>query len=319
MRVFTRVVETGSFSRASDQLGIPRSTASKLVSDLERHLGVELVERTTRKVRVTQEGRDYYVRAHRIVHEVDDADNALRDRPHSPKGPLRIEATSSFANLVLIPSLADFRARYPDIVLSVGISDRYVDLVAEGVDCAIRASNEETTPLVAHHLFSFENVTFASRSYLERRGIPETPDALADHDLIGYFSAATGKPMPLLFARDGRRREIERFALSTNETTGYVNMIKAGLGIGQNFREIIRPQLESGELVPILEEWTRPRMHYCIVYPPGRVVHARLRAFIDWAVARFAIGNSQPVWTVESFKDPYLRMDQANVMPGNVK
>lgn len=289
MRVFVRVVETGSFARASDQLDIPRSTSSKLVADLERHLGAKLLQRTTRKTVVTAEGQDYFAHAQRIVHDVDGADNALRDRPLRPHGPLRIETTSSFANLVLIPALADFRRQYPDIVLSVGISDRNVDLVGEGVDCAIRASNQEGTPLTAHRLFSYESVTFASRAYLDHAGIPATPAALRDHELVGYFSAATGKPIPLVFARDGKRIEIDRFSIAANESTGYVNMIRAGLGIGQNFREIIRPQLESGELVTILDEWGRLPMSYCIVYPPNRLIHARLRAFIDWATKRFAV------------------------------
>ncbi|MBT9386148.1 LysR family transcriptional regulator [Pseudooceanicola sp. CBS1P-1] len=287
MRVFTRVVETGSFARAADQLGLPRSSASKLVRDLEEHLGVLLLHRTTRRVSVTQEGQAYFPTAQRVLHELEQAETALRGRDLKPRGPLRIEVASSFANLMLIPALPDFAARYPDITLSVGISDRSVNIVGEGVDCAIRAGEADVTSFIARRLFAYQTVTFAARSYLERRGVPQTPEALEGHDIVGYFSAASGKPWPLHFARRGRQVTVERFTMAANDGTGHVNMIRAGLGIGQNLREIIAPQLASGELVTILDDWTLPEIPYALIYPSRRLVHDRLRVFIDWTVARF--------------------------------
>lgn len=289
LRVFVRVVDANSFSKASHQLNLPRSSVSKLVAQLEAHLGAKLFHRTTRKLAITQEGADYYERTRLLIGEIDGADAQIRERRLKPSGALRIEATSAFANLMLIPALPAFRQAYPDITLSVGISDRKVDLIEEGVDCAIRGGVLADASFVARRLLTYEHITFASRAYLARAGVPRDPrELLEHHDLVGYFSAATGKSIPLTFERGGDNVEIDRFSIAANESTGHVGMILAGLGIGQSFRRLIQQHLDSGELVTILDDWKRPPVPFHIIYPANRTPSGKLRAFIDWAVATFA-------------------------------
>lgn len=290
MRTFVRVVEAGSFSRAADQLSIPRSTVSKLIADLERHLGAKLIQRTTRTATVTPEGADYYGQIAPLVIELDEIDAAIRGKRVTPQGRLRVEVTSSFANLFLIPALPDFMRKYPEVVLEVGITDRTVDIVGEGVDCAIRVGELRDTTLIARRLFVFTNAVCASPQYLARKGTPLTPEELRrDHDIVGYFSAATSRPLPLVLQRGDQREEIDRFNILANESTGHVTMLLAGLGIGQNIREIMQPHINSGELVTVLDDWSQPQMPFHLLYPPNRHQSARLRAFIDWIVSRTSL------------------------------
>ena len=172
---------------------MPRSTVSKLIADLEAHLGVQLMHRTTRRLSVTAEGQEYYQSAARLVVELDAADGAVRGRKLKPRGHVRIDAPTSFANCLLIPALPDFHQQYPDVTLAIGIDDRPVNIVGEGVDCAIRAGELRDLGLVARRIAEFDYVTCASPAYLNRKGIPGSPAGLAQgHALIGHFSAATG-------------------------------------------------------------------------------------------------------------------------------
>ena len=288
MRVFTRVVEAQSFSRAAEQLAMPRSTVSKLVAELEKDLGTQLIHRTTRRLSITADGADYYTSAARIVGEIETTHRDLRERNHAPSGTLRIEVPSSFANNMLIPALRDFRRRYPNLVLSVGIGDRSVNIVGEGVDCAIRAGELADTSLIARRLFDFHDVTFAARSYLERYSTPHTPDDLThDHQLVGYFVASSSKVLPMVFERDGHFTAVDNFAILANESTGHINMIRSGLGIGQNLLETIQPYLDTGEIVTVLDDWKREPIPFHLIYPPNPVMSSRQRTFIDWMIERF--------------------------------
>lgn len=288
MRAFVRVVETASFSRAADLLALPRSTVSKLVADLEKHLSAKLMNRTTRKVSATTEGLEYYEHAARLVAEIDEADNAVRGRKVRPHGHLRVDAMASFANRLLIPSLPDFRRRYPDVTLALGIGDRTVNIVGEGVDCAIRAGELRDSSMIARQLLELRYVTCASRVYLERKGTPSSPaDLLENHALLGYFNAATGRLESMIFDNGHERHEIEAFDMSVNDGNGYIDMMLAGLGIGQPLQHFIQPQLDSGELVPILQEWKRPAIPLSVLYPPSRHQSARLKVFVEWALDAF--------------------------------
>lgn len=288
MRAFVRVVETNSFSRAADQLSLPRSTVSKLVTDLESHLGVKLIERTTRSVAVTAEGTAYYERAARLVGEIDEADNAIRGAGLKPGGHLRIDVPNSFAQTLLIPALPDFARQFPDMTLALGISDRTVNIIGEGVHCAIRAGELTDPAMIARRLMELSYVTCAAPDYLERHGVPATPDDLRiGHSIVGYFSAATERASPLIFEKDGERLELDCRCFSANDGEGQIEMMRKGLGIGQNLKRFVQPFLDSGELVPVLENWSRPVLPFHLVYPPGRHQSAKLRAFIDWMVQRF--------------------------------
>ena len=162
MRAFVRVIETGSFTQAADFLALPRSTLSKLVSDLESHLGIKLLNRTTRTVTATSDGLAYYQHAARLVAEVDSLDSDIRSNGLTPSGHLRIDAPSSFATSLLIPAMADFQREYPDISVALGVSDRAVNLVGEGVDCVIRAGRLDELSMVGRQLNDLDYATCAA-------------------------------------------------------------------------------------------------------------------------------------------------------------
>lgn len=295
MRAFVRVVETGSFSRTADQLALPRSTVSKLVTDLEKHLGIKLMLRTTRAVAATADGLEYYRHVMRLVAEVDDIDNAARGKTLTPGGHLRIDAPASFANCLLIPALPDFQRAYPDVTIALGISDRHVNIVGEGVDCVIRAGRLDDMSMIGRKLADLDYVTCATPGYLERMGTPSTPhDLQAGHVQAAYFFGASGKPEPLIFERGGERVEMHRSVFSTNDGNGLKEMLVAGLGVGQHFRRIVQPYLDTGQLVPLLEDWSRPAFPLHVIYPPNRHQSARLKVFIDWVMQTFGDAPRTP-------------------------
>ena len=288
MRAFIRVVETGSFSRTADQLALPRSTVSKLITDLEKHLGIKLMQRTTRAVAPTSDGLEYYDHAMRWIADMDAVESAVRSKKLKPSGHLRIDAPASFANGLLIPELADFHGKYPDITIAVGISDRPLNIVEEGVDCVIRAGKLGDMAMIGRKIAELQYVTCAAPGYLARKGIPSSPDDLkANHAAACYFFPSTGKPESLIFERAAERIEIGNCVFSTNEGEGLKEMLLAGLGIGQHFRRIVQPYIDAGELVPVLEDWTRPAMPFHVLYPPNRHQNARLKAFVDWVIEKF--------------------------------
>ncbi|HEY4200282.1 MAG TPA: LysR family transcriptional regulator [Devosiaceae bacterium] len=284
VRTFVRIVESGTFAKAADSLRLPRSTASKLIHDLEDHLGTRLVQRTTRTVIVTPEGAEYYGRAVRLLAEFDEMDAAAANARAQPKGRLRIDIGSSLANLVLIPALPQFRALYPEIELQLGVSDRPIDLIGEGVDCVIRGGALPDTSLIARRICALDYVTCAAPSYLASHGLPSAPSDLEQgHVLASYFSSLTGRPFPLYFQRGDEAIELTiRAMVAVNESTAHLSSLIAGLGIGQTFRHTARQHLDNGSLVPILEGWSRPAHPLHVMYPPNRHLNAKLRIFVDW-------------------------------------
>ncbi|MBJ2155138.1 LysR family transcriptional regulator [Variovorax sp. IB41] len=288
MRAFVRVVETGSFSRTADQLALPRSTVSKLITDLEKHLGIKLMQRTTRAVAPTSDGLEYYEHAMRWIAKMDSVESAVRGKKLNPSGHLRIDVPASFANGLLIPELADFHHQYPDITVAVGISDRPLNIVEEGVDCVIRAGKLGDMAMIGRKVTELQYLTCAAPAYLERKGIPSSPEDLqSHHDAACYFFAATGKPELLVFERGNERFEIGNCVFSANEGEGLKEMLLAGLGVGQHFRRVVQPYLDAGQLVPVLEDWSRPAMPFHVLYPPNRHQNARLKAFADWVIQKF--------------------------------
>ncbi len=296
LRVFVRIADAGTFSRAADSLNMPRPTVTKLVQELEAHLDVKLLQRTTRRVTVTAEGIAYYERAVRLIDEVEDMDAAVAHTRVQPRGRLRIDIGSSLANLILIPALPDFRARSPDIQIYLGVSDRPVDLIEEGVDCVIRAGTLPDTSLVARRIAEFDYVTCASPAYLATHSVPTHPHQLEHgHCLIRYFSPQTGKPRPLLFHRGGEALEINRgTTMAVNESTARLTALVAGLGISQTYRFMARPHIERGALVPLLQEWDRPRHEVRLLYPSNKHLQAKLKVFVDWVSETFAPFDCRP-------------------------
>jgi LysR family transcriptional regulator, regulator for bpeEF and oprC len=289
IRTFVRIAEAGNFAKAADSLNLPRSTASKLIADLEDHLGTKLIQRTTRTVTVTPEGAAYYERAMRLIGELEGMDAALSDTRSQLKGRLRVDISSSLANLILIPALPDFRGRYPDVEVYLGVSDRPIDLISEGVDCVIRGGELSDTTLIARRICELGYVTCAARSYIEAHGMPTAPSQLGHgHHVTSYFSSLTGKTHPLYFHRGDEIIEINlRTMAAVNESTAHLSVLLAGLGVGQTFRFFAQPHIDSGRLVAVLEDWTRPKHPLHVMYPPNRHLNAKLRVFVDWVAQVF--------------------------------
>jgi DNA-binding transcriptional LysR family regulator len=296
LRTFVRIAEAGSFGRAADHLNIPRSTASKLIQDLEQMLGTRLIQRTTRQATVTPEGAAYYERALRLLADLDEMDGEARRTRVQPRGRLRVDIGSSLANLALIPALPAFQARYPDIDLRLGVSDRNADMVGEGIDVAIRGGELADSSLIARKLCELDMIVCTHRSYVERHGLPVHPSALEDgHRIVSYFSSLTGKPFNLRFERDGEVVEVQpRGNVAVNESTAHLTALVAGLGIGLNFRFQVQPWLDTGELVQVLPEWRQARMPLYAMYPQARHMNAKARVFIDWAVEVFGALDGRP-------------------------
>jgi DNA-binding transcriptional LysR family regulator len=289
LRVFVRIAQAGSFAKAADSLDLPRSSVSKLLQDLEQHLRIKLVERSTRALTITPEGEAYRERAIRLLADLEEMDASATGARASPRGRLRVDVGSSLANLVIIPALPDFHARYPDVELMLGVSDRPVDLIGEGVDCVIRGGALADTSLIARRLCMLNSVTCAAPAYLAAHGVPDHPlDLEARHLAVTYLFPHTGRSLPLQFSRDQETYEIHpKSAASVSESTGHMTALLAGLGVGQVFGFSARAHIAEGRLVPLLRDWSQPTLPIHLVYPATRHQSARLRAFADWAVEIF--------------------------------
>jgi LysR family transcriptional regulator for bpeEF and oprC len=289
IRAFARVVEAGSFTRAAASLDMPNATMSKSVQELEAHLGVRLLQRTTRRVTVTAEGQEYYAKARRVLKDLEDIDTSFNTARSTPRGQLRIDVGGSTARDVLIPLLPDFMARYPEIRIDLGVSDRSVDLVGDNVDCVIRGGPLDDSSLIARQIGHAEMVTCATPAYLKQHGVPAYPDELKNgHKLVGYLSTRTGRAFPFRFLHDGKQSEIAtEYRIGISESNAHLAACVAGIGIVQTFAYSVETSLRDGTLVEILKSWRPPSYPFHVVYPHNRHVTQRLRVFIDWLVEQF--------------------------------
>ena len=290
MRLFTRVVERGSFSAAALDLGLARSTATEAIKGLEADLGVRLLDRTTRHVAATLDGEDYYRRCIAILADVEEAEGAFR--AGNPDGLLRIDAHPHLTRNFLLPGLPTFLARYPDLRIHFGQGDRYVDLVREGFDCVIRAGELEDSGLIARRLGALGEVTVASPAYLARHGVPKTPDDLAGHLAVGFISSRTGEVMPLELIENGRTRYVTLKTRVTANDSGTANALaRTGFGLVQAPRYHFAEALETGAMVEVLPDFPPPPTPLTALYPQNRHTALRLRVFLEWVQTIFAGGE----------------------------
>lgn len=287
MRVFTRIVECRSFTRAAADLNLPRATVTEAIQALEARLGVRLLQRTTRQVAPTLEGEAFYSRCLQLIAEVEDAENAFSTG--QPRGRLRIEVHGTMARLLLCPRLPEFLARYPEIALDISEGDRFVDLVREGVDCAIRIGPLRDSELVARRLTLLPEVTCASADYCARHGVPRQLDDLqAGHTMVGFQSSALGAVLPLVFSVGGALQQVSLpTRLRVSGAEAYAGAALAGLGIIQAPRYRLQDDLAAGRLVALLEDCPPPPLPVSLVHARGRLPSPRLRAFIDWVSGVF--------------------------------
>lgn len=291
MQAFVRVVEAGTFTKAADSLNLPKPTVTRLIQMLETHLQTKLLNRTTRRVTVTADGAAAYDRALRLLSEMDELESSMSRAKANPRGRLRIDVGAAVAHLLLIPALPDFHARYPDIQIDLGVSDRPVDLIGENVDCVLRAGEITDQSLVARRIGEFHTILCATPDYVKRRGIPRHPNDLEGdaHRVVSYFSHRTGQPYPLTFTKAGERLELSpRYVLSVNDSTANIAAGLAGLGIVRTTTFQARTHIDNGTLVPILLDWCADSIPLYVVYPPNRHLSTKLRVFVDWVAELFA-------------------------------
>lgn len=290
MEVFVQVVDTGGFTRASENLKLPKATVSTLIQSLEDSLSVKLLNRTTRHVSVTADGEAYYERCIRILSEVRDAEDSVGRNRLSPAGRLRVDAPTGLASTVIIPALPDFFARYPDIQLELGCSDRQVDLVEEGVDCAIRGGRRlADSRLVARRVGTMNYVTCASPVYLEQHGRPMHPNDLVNHRCVNYFSARTGKVFDWYFTQNDQRLQVTLSShMAVSDSYAYTAAGLSGLGIIQMADFLMAEMIAEGRLMTILDDWSNEPLPIHVVYPQNRHLSAKVRVFVDWATELFS-------------------------------
>lgn len=287
MQAFVRVVETGSFTRAAETLQLSRTTVTQLVQQLEARLQVRLLHRTTRKVSVTAEGAACHARMVRLLADLDEVESGVAADAAQPRGRLRIDVPSPFARLRLIPALPDFHARYPDIHLDIGVSDREVDVIADNVDCVIRGGVADDPALVARPLPPLQFHFHASPAYLQHHGHPQHPHELdgPQHRTVGLLSTRSGRLRAVIAQRGEERVQVQgRHWLALDDGDACLAAVLAGLGVAALPDYMSAGPVARGELLPVLPGWQLPPMPMHIMFAPNRHMSQRLRVFIDWVV-----------------------------------
>ena len=287
MRVFTRVVERRSFTLAAEDLGLPRSTVTDAVKQLEARLGVRLLERTTRQVNPTLDGEAHYRRCLSLIADLEEAEAAFGGA--KPKGLLRVDVHGTLARHFVLPLLPDFLAEYPGIELYMSEGDRLVDLVREGIDCVLRVGDLQDSDMIARRVAMLEEITCAAPAYIERYGQPASVDDLDGHLMVGFHSSGSGALLPLEFTVDGALREMTlRATVSVNGAESLVAAARLGLGLIQVPRYHIEDDLKRGTLVAVLPDCPPSPTPVSLLYPRNRQLSPRVRVFIDWMTRAFA-------------------------------
>ena len=292
MQLFARVVETGSFTAAAGALGISRALASKLIQTLEESLGVRLLNRTTRRVSLTDAGRNYYQRISEILAQLAEAEAEAAEMQVEPRGRMRVSAPISFSVRHLAPALSEFQRRYPRVELELELSDRVVDLVDEGFDLAIRIGKLADSSLVARRIAPACLVMVASPDYLERAGTPRVPADLLKHNFMIYTLATRRDEITLERGDESVATRIRGNLLVDNGDYIAAAAI-GGHGISVLPTFIINEHLKRHELVPVLQEWKIPSIGIYAVYAQTRSLPAKTRVLIDFLVERF---GPEPYW-----------------------
>jgi DNA-binding transcriptional LysR family regulator len=298
MRVFAKVVEGASFTGAAARLGISASMVSQHVKELEERLGARLLNRTTRKVSLTETGRAYYERCARLLADLEETEQAVSDMHAAPRGELRINATPSFGILQLAPAIADFTARFPGISVELMLSERLVDLVAEGFDVAVRVEEPPDSSLIARQLAPCRMVICGAPSYFERHGMPRTPSDLTAHNcltvagnVLSYYRAWH------LTAADGTVLNISPMG-NLRSNSGAVLIVAAFAGHGLVYLPtyFVGEALQSGRLVTVLDDYMAPPLTLRALYPHNRHLSAKVRALVDFLASRFGRGPPWDSW-----------------------
>lgn len=301
LQAFVRVVEAGSFTKAAQTLNMSKASVTQLIQQLEARLRVKLLNRTTRRVAVTAEGEAYYERVVRLLTDLEDADTSLSGAAVVPRGRLRVNVPSPVARMILLPALPAFHARYPEIQVDMGVSDRMVDLIGENVDCVLRGGELADSSLVARRLGDLPVGIYAAPSYLARAGSPAHPSELegTHHRIVGFLRPRSGTIAPITLQRNDERVVIHgRHVVALDEGNAYLAAGVAGMGVLWLPRFMAQAHHSQGELFELFDGWQADHIPMHVAFPPNRHVNAKVRVFIDWMAALMEV-HRVPAGTAE--------------------
>ncbi|HVN35930.1 MAG TPA: LysR family transcriptional regulator [Casimicrobiaceae bacterium] len=285
---FSRVVEAGSFARAAERMGVSVSAVSRQVAELEAHLNVRLLNRTTRRLSLTESGQAFFDRSVQLLADLEEAEMAVTSASVVPRGTLRLTCSATFGSRHLAPAIAAFAARHPQMRFDVELSERFVDLVDEGFDLAVRIGGAGSQNVVARRVGATRVLCCAAPSYLERHGEPREPEELAKHKCLSYEYLPTRNVWTFRDPKGGERSVRIDGSVHSNNGRFLVGLAAEGIGISREPDFISAPDLRAGRLQPILREFESPPLPIYVVYPSRRHLSAKVRAFADFLSERFA-------------------------------
>ncbi len=282
-RIFVRVVECASFTRAADMFGMPRSSVSAAIQDLEARVGTRLLHRTTRRVTPTQDGATFYDRCMRVIADVEETESLFRQAAAGPSGMLRIDVPGRIGRIVIAPALPGFFARYPDIEIRLGVTDRAVNLVEESIDCVLRVGPLADSGMIARSIGELSLINVASPDYIARYGIPTAPGDLHRHRAVRYASPSSGRVEDWEWAEDGTVKTMAMTgSVTVNSAEAYIACCQAGLGLIQIPAYDVRAHLAAGELVEVMPDHRAAPLPMTLLYPHRQHLSQRLQVFADW-------------------------------------
>jgi LysR family transcriptional regulator for bpeEF and oprC len=284
MRAFVRIVEANSFSKAAETLDVPRAALTATIQKLEAALGVQLLQRTTRRLSLTPEGADYLRDCHDILQALELAESRFKGRDAaSPRGRLRVELPATLGKNLILPQLATFHALYPGLELVISFTDRLVDLTEEGADCAVRVGKLQDSSMIGRQIGTMPFLLCAAPAYIAQHGVPTTVADLQAHRSVMHFSGRTGRAFDWELWVDGGWVKVAlEGPVAVNDADANLALALQGLGLARCARYQVRQHLLDGSLVAVLPDAPLPALPISLVYPKGRMATAKLRVFADW-------------------------------------
>lgn len=297
LELFIQIAECGSIGRAAKGLGLSNPAASRYLSALESRLATRLVERSTRRLYLTPEGREFYERARGAIAELRDAESLIQSKALSPSGVLRVSASLSFSMQQIAPRLVRYRQLYPNVKVHVEVANRYLDMIDEGIDVAIRTREfEPDSNITIRRLASTRRVLCASPSYLARAGVPRSPEDLRGHHFLLYVLANRAHELRLTLGEETQVIQVEG-VLESNDGQVLRAAALEGMGILIQPSYIVYEDIVAGRLVPVLNDWDLPRLQINIAYPSRKHLSTKVRSFIDFMVDEFGRNGYERKWT----------------------
>jgi len=288
IEIFIKAAETGSFTKAASELGIGAPAVSRSIARLEKRLGTQLFSRSTRTIRLTDDGQTYFNESRDALRQLLNAENAISGKQQEPSGQLRISVPTTYGHYRIMPLIAEFLERYPNVEMEVNISNQNIDFIQQGYDLAIRLGTPQDSRLVARKIEDAALGVYAAPEILKRTGKPETPQDLERMPLVLFDMPSTGKPLPWIFEYEGKKLE---FSFSSRihvseDVLGCINHAVHGGGYVQTYDFIVREHLESGKLVEVLHNHRGRSRPFSMLYPQSRHLSSRVRAFTNFVLEK---------------------------------